>query len=91
MAAIGQAQAAAELTRYLIEAAKLDTGSRIVLAGAGTGQMFDLLDPALFRPYRLTVTDLNPRFLVRLRERLACRRRLRPCVCKADCLRVRCG
>jgi hypothetical protein len=33
--------------------------------------MFDFLDPALFRPYRLTCTDLNPAFLARLRERLA--------------------
>src|SRR5215472_3640532 len=70
MAAIGQAKAAAELTRYLIEAASLETGSRITVAGAGTGQMFDLLPPDLFHPYRLTVSDLNPLFLERLRERL---------------------
>jgi hypothetical protein len=69
MAAIGQAQAAAELTRCLIEAASLETGS-ITIAGAGTGQMFDLLPPSLFHPYRLTVSDLNPLFLQRLRERL---------------------
>jgi SAM-dependent methyltransferase len=70
MAAIGQAQAAAELTRYLIEAASLEAGSHITAAGAGTGQMFDFLSPALFHPYRLTVSDLNPLFLERLRERL---------------------
>jgi hypothetical protein len=70
MAAIGQAKAAAELTRYLIEAASLETGSRITVAGAGTGQMFDLLPAAVFDPYRLTVSDLNPFFLERLRERL---------------------
>ncbi|MGA7240012.1 MAG: class I SAM-dependent methyltransferase [Bryobacteraceae bacterium] len=71
MAAIGQAQAAAELTRYLIEAVSLETGSCITVAGAGTGQMFDLLPPALFSPYSLTISDLNPLFLSRLRERLA--------------------
>jgi hypothetical protein len=70
MAAIGQAQAAAELTRYLIEVASLDAGSRITIAGAGTGQMFDYLPPALFHPHRLTVSDLSPLFLRCLRERL---------------------
>src|SRR5215469_14428897 len=73
MAAIGQAQAAAELTSYLIEAAMLEAGSHITIAGAGTGQMFDLLPSTLFQPYRLTISDLNPLFLERLRERLTLR------------------
>lgn len=70
MAAIGQAQAAAELTIYLIQSASLRPGSRITIAGAGTGQVFDFLDAAVFRPHRLTCADLNPVFLARLRERL---------------------
>ena len=70
MASIGQAQAAAELTSQLIQSASLRAGSRILIVGAGTGQMFDFLAPELFRPYRLTCADLNPRFLARLRERL---------------------
>jgi hypothetical protein len=70
MAAVGQAQAAAELTRVLVEAAALPEGSRIVIAGAGTGQMFDFLPAELFRPYRLTCADLNPAFLARLSTRL---------------------
>src|SRR5258708_5874387 len=70
MASIRQAQAAAELTRRLIQSASLLPGSRITIAGVGTGQMFDFLDPAVFGPYRLTCADLNPVFLVRLRERL---------------------
>lgn len=70
MASIGQAQAAAELTQHLIQSASLRPGSRILIAGAGTGQMFDFLAPEVFRPYRLTCTDLNPVFLARLRERL---------------------
>ena len=73
MASIGQAQAAAELTGRLIELASLAAGSRITIAGAGTGQMFDLLDPAVFRPYRLTCADLNPVFLARLGSRVAAR------------------
>ncbi len=71
MASIGQAQAAADLTRHLIELASLPAGSAITIAGAGTGQMFDFLDPSVFRPFRLTCADLNPAFLARLRERLA--------------------
>src|SRR6202521_968202 len=71
MEAVGQAQAAAELTRDLIEAAALSAGGRVTIAGAGTGQMLDFLDPAVLRPYRLTCTDLNPAFLARLQGRLA--------------------
>jgi hypothetical protein len=73
MARIGQAQAAADLTRYLIETAHPPGGARIVIAGAGTGQALDFLDPALLQPFRLTFTDLTPRFLDRLKERLASR------------------
>ena len=71
MASIGQAQAAAGLTRCLIEWASLPAGGSITIAGAGTGQMFDYLDPAVIRPYRLTCSDLNPAFLARLGDRLA--------------------
>ena len=70
MASIGQAQAAAELTHRLIESASLRPGSRITIAGAGTGQMFDFLVLGVFGPHRLTCADLNPVFLARLRERL---------------------
>jgi hypothetical protein len=69
MAAIGQAQAGAELMVWML--AGLPAGSRVTVAGAGTGQMFDFLAPGLFRPYRLTFSDLNPRYLDRLRSRLA--------------------
>jgi hypothetical protein len=71
MAAVGQAQAAAELTAWLIESAALKPGSRITIAGAGTGQIFEFLDPAIFRSCCLTCADLNPAFLMRLKERVA--------------------
>lgn len=71
MASIGQARAAAELTHCFIEFTSPAAGSRITIAGAGTGQMFDFLDAAVFRPYRLTCADLNRAFLARLRSRLA--------------------
>jgi hypothetical protein len=73
MAAVGQAQAAAVLTVELIQKAALHEGSRLVIAGGGTGHMFDFLNIDLFRPFRLICTDLNPTFLVRLRARLLTR------------------
>lgn len=71
MSAIGQAQAAAALTAFLINAAQLPAASRITIAGAGTGQLLDFLDPEILRPHRLTYSDINPNFLARLRDRLA--------------------
>src|ERR1700730_4902331 len=70
MAAIGQAQAGAALTQYMVESANPPAGGRVLIVGAGTGQMLDFLDPAIFRPFRIICTDLSPGFLVRLRERL---------------------
>jgi hypothetical protein len=71
MAAIGQAQAAASLTEWLLTEARLASEARITIVGAGTGQMFDFLDTALFIPYTLTCADLNPAFLALLNTRLA--------------------
>jgi hypothetical protein len=70
MASVGQAQAAAALTMELVQKAALHEGSRLVIAGAGTGHMFDFLNIDLFRPFHLICTDLNPSFLARLRARL---------------------
>jgi hypothetical protein len=71
MSAIGQAQAATTLTAFLINAAQLPAASRITIAGAGTGQLLDFLDPEILRPHRLIYSDINPNFLARLRDRLA--------------------
>lgn len=70
MAAIGQARAAAELTAWAVRSAALTAGSSVTVAGAGTGQMLDFLDPEVLRPYRLTFGDLNRVYLARLQERL---------------------
>jgi hypothetical protein len=70
MIAVGQAQAAASLTAGMIRDAGLRMG-HLVVVGAGTGQMFEFLDPAWFRPFQLICADLNPKFLIPLRERLA--------------------
>jgi len=71
MAAIGQAQAAAALTREIIQFTEPPDGGRLAIVGAGTGQMLDFLEPSLLRPFHITCTDLNPSFLARLKERLA--------------------
>src|SRR5581483_1717950 len=70
MASIGQAQAAARLTTQIIAWAQLAPGSRITVAGAGTGQMLDHLDAAGVQPFRLVFSDLNSTFLARLSVRL---------------------
>lgn len=69
MAAIGQAQAnAAHMADFLGRVG--EPGARILIAGAGTGQMFDYLPPAAFNSYRPFFTDINPQFLASLRQRL---------------------
>ena len=70
MAAVGQAEAAASLTRSLLRAASLRTGGRVTIVGAGTGQFLDYLDDRVLRPFRLTFTDINSAFLEILRKRL---------------------
>ena len=70
MAAIGQAQAAASLTEWLLTEARLGVDSQITIVGAGSGQMFEFLNPAPFLPHRLTCADLNPAFLARLEMRV---------------------
>lgn len=70
MRAIGQAQAAAELTQWLVGSAATGEGARVTVVGAGTGQMLDFLSAELLQPYRLTLADLNPGYLAQLRERL---------------------
>jgi hypothetical protein len=71
MAAIGQAQAAASLTEWLLSEARLASDSRITIVGAGTGQLLDFPAAARLMPYRLTCADLNPGFLERAAERMA--------------------
>ena len=68
MAGIGQAQANAGLMAAWLAAG---AGSETVLvAGAGTGQMFDFLGAEQARPEEMVFSDWNPRFLDELRGRL---------------------
>ncbi|MBI5083109.1 MAG: hypothetical protein HZB13_00710 [Acidobacteria bacterium] len=70
MATIGQAQANAfHIAEFL---ARIDPppAARILIAGAGTGQMFNFVSPALFEGLRPVFSDINPAFLACLRQRL---------------------
>ena len=70
MEAIGQAQASADLVSWFLLRARPPPGSRVTVVGAGTGWMLDHVDLTPFRGPRLTFTDLSPRFLRVLRERV---------------------
>jgi hypothetical protein len=72
MASIGQAQANALLVREFLEQTGIPAGSRLLIAGAGTGQMFDHIPADVFSPYRLICSDISPRLLARLRQRVDC-------------------
>jgi SAM-dependent methyltransferase len=69
MEAVGQARANAELVRDLVLRFP-PGGPRLLVAGAGTGQMLDFVDSALFAPFQVTFTDLSRTLLARLAERL---------------------
>jgi SAM-dependent methyltransferase len=72
MARIGQAEANAYLLRDLFASASLQPGSRVLIAGAGTGQMFDYLPPDFLSAFQVTCSDVNPLFLETLRGRYRC-------------------
>jgi hypothetical protein len=71
MVAIGQAQASADLVLWFLARAHPPRGSRVTVVGAGTGWMLDHVDLTSFEGLRFTFTDLSPRFLQVLRERVA--------------------
>lgn len=68
MAGIGQAQANAGLMGAWL--AEIAAGETVLVAGAGTGQMFDFLAPEVAGTGRMVFTDLNPVFLRKLEGRL---------------------
>lgn len=70
MAAVGQAQANAKLVAEYLAAQPPGAGASLLFLGAGTGQMFDFISPAIFLPYQTTFTDINTVYLGCLAERL---------------------
>jgi hypothetical protein len=71
MAAVGQAQANASLVEELFTKRPPQSGAAVLFAGAGTGQIFDYLDPQRLAPFEVMFTDINAAYLERLQERLA--------------------
>lgn len=67
MSNVGQAEANGCLLGDLL--AELP-GGRLLIAGAGTGAMLDLVNPSFLLPFEVTFTDISERFLQVLRERL---------------------
>jgi hypothetical protein len=68
MREIGQAEANARLLRELIESHPPE--GQLLIAGAGTGQMFDFVDPNYFAAYQPVCSDINAGYLKLLAERL---------------------
>lgn len=70
LAAVGQAEVNAGLLVEMLSESSLPAGAELLIAGAGTGQLFDYADVAALAPYRLTCTDINGEFLAALEARL---------------------
>lgn len=51
MAAAGQAQANAKLVAEYLAAQAPQEGASLLFLGAGTGQMFDIVQPTILFPY----------------------------------------
>ena len=70
-AAIGQAEANAEIVKQMLAEHPLSPNSRLLIAGGSTGQLFDYVRPQdLGSNVELLLTDINPSFLAKARERL---------------------
>jgi len=70
MAAVGQAQANAELVAEYLASQPPGEGASLLFLGAGTGQMFDFISPTIFFSYQTTFADINAGYLECLDERL---------------------
>ncbi|MBI5282908.1 MAG: hypothetical protein HY858_14580 [Candidatus Solibacter usitatus] len=70
MAAIGQAQANALHIADFLARISPPPAARVLIAGAGTGQMFTVVPPGIFDGLRPVFSDINPAFLACLRQRV---------------------
>ncbi|MBI2522803.1 class I SAM-dependent methyltransferase [Candidatus Woesearchaeota archaeon] len=71
MAAIGQAEANADITKQMFLEHPLRPNSRLLIPGCGTAQLFDYVQPSdLGSDIKLVLTDINPSFLAKARKRL---------------------
>ena len=71
MAAIGQAEANADIVKQMFAEYPLQPNSRLLIPGCGTAQLFDYIQPSdLGSNIELVLTDIKPSFLAKARERL---------------------
>jgi SAM-dependent methyltransferase len=70
MEATEQGPCNAELVRNMLSNSPLPQGSKILIPGCGTGQLFDYLPDKILNRYKLTCTDINLSFIENLRKRL---------------------
>lgn len=71
MAAIGQAQANAELVKDFFERSASAPGYRVLFAGAGTGQWLEFTPPDFLYGLSVTFADINVAYLNLLSSRLS--------------------
>jgi 2-polyprenyl-3-methyl-5-hydroxy-6-metoxy-1,4-benzoquinol methylase len=69
MLQVGQATANAELLVSMLQAQNPSVGSSMLFVGGGTGQFLDFVDVDYFANFAITLSDLNPAFLRRARQR----------------------
>jgi|CXWL01.1.fsa_nt_gi hypothetical protein len=67
----GQAEVNARLVCRSLKIFALPVDAKILMLGAGTGQILDYADKNLLSQYILTLTDINEDFLLQIRRRLA--------------------
>jgi hypothetical protein len=77
MAAVGQAQANAEMVAGVLRSYPPPAGAAVWFAGAGTGQLFEFRDPSILTPWRMVFTDINRGYLKRLAARVKRAERVR--------------
>lgn len=68
---LGQAKVNAEIVDEMISDFQLPNGSKILMPGCGTGQIFDYLSTEIFCSHKLFFSDINQSFLDKLSERLS--------------------
>jgi hypothetical protein len=70
MAALGQAQANAELVAEYLASQPPGEDASLLFLGAGTGQMFEFVSPTILLLYQTTFGDINASYLECLGKRL---------------------
>ncbi len=68
---VGQAAANAALLVEMLGTQNETSPSKLLILGGGTAQFLDYVDAARFSQFDITVSDINPIFLQRARERFA--------------------